>query len=487
MNNNNNNKIQQRHIYMDLSVNNSNNYYNYNNNGSNNYSSNNNNNNSNHRIKQHKSKATSPPGKHTNRYFLEDNNRYFKSNKYYGKYVNNNTNTNTNANLNNNSVNNGNNTSNSYYGYQTTGNSPNYNTNNPSYTKRNRYSTGYGNAVRSNGLKRNYSKLIDLNRGNNTTTMMKKTSVDYSQLPDVVLTKIYAHLSLDERLNVSMTCKNWRGVLFTTPCLWKDFNLVVYLLNRGMDLKSAHYKTNALLKYVSQLSVKYDPNDVKLFKSLVSLMANNETNMTRNLKSLTLQPMFNVSYFDFYNYDNYYYNDEMADDNDEDETPEDELHEPQENEQHLHTFNNLNRRVFTLVKNFILNAKCVEHLSLGCMGDLDREADNMIELLQCLNKKHLFNLRSLHISSVSNSSILAFKKAKMSNTGRALNSLQKYRPTLKTAKSSSEPSQTNARADGLYLSNYLCQFVNLTRLSIDYEHLSDEFLRSTVCLLSLKK
>jgi hypothetical protein len=327
---------------------------------------------------------------------------------------------------------------------------------------------------------------------NVTSTSAQKQSapiVDFTKLPNVVLTKVFSYLSLTDRLNASIVCKSWRAGLYN-PSLWHKFNLIIYLLNRSTDIKSASFKSSTLSKYANNLNIKYDPHDLHLVESLVSIVSNlNET--SSNLKCLSLTPMLNflneseaMSYnneeLDYYNYyhgyNNHHYQTRSA---------------PNTYSTRVQHFGKLNEGFFRTLGLIILGAKSFEHLSLGCMSDLCRADSNLVDLLLSMSKRHLFNLKSLHVSTIRNSSIQALK----SNKHNAyLKGLYDNAANAK-AKKICEFSRTNPDevdvSEGVpkkfLISNLLCQFVNLTLLSIDYEDLSNEFLRSTVCLLSLKK
>lgn len=350
-------------------------------------------------------------------------------------------------------------------------------------------------------------------------TPVTNNSNDYSLLPNVVLTKIYSYLSLKDRLNASVACKSWRLALFN-PCLWHEYKLSIYLCNRLQDVRSAYFKSHNLSRYTPNLAVKYEPNDLVLFEHVCKLFENlkrAESNgagrlINKNLKQISLQP-YTSDYF------------EIEYDAEDGSSQADEMFE--QSEQELCSFRNddnedifnsfdgycddydrnlnfgqLNKKLFGLLKEIILDTKCLEHLGLGLLSDLSAKKENLIELLAGLNKKHLFNLKSLHISTIQTRSIASLVSKSSfgeQSTSSSSSSSSVSSPTSNSSSQSDSSSLFSAKHlestaslvpndDGLvFISDLLCQFINLSQLSIDYNDLSDEFLKSTVCLISLKK
>lgn len=278
-----------------------------------------------------------------------------------------------------------------------------------------------------------------------SSMIVDAAGVDFSKLPSIVLANIYSHLDLTDRLTASSVCKSWRGALLNTPHLWHRFHLVIYLLNVNRDLRSAQFKCASLAKYAQALTLNYDPRNMFLYEPLVQQVLSQLAHSSHNLKQLTLVPILNYS-SSYYNH-HYHYQHALV--------------------------SSLNKRCFESLNNIVLGAKCIEHLALGCLTDLNyqRISSNrnnyLVELIGALAKKQLYNLKSLHVSSVCSSPILAFRSNKYDKKQRNNNN--------------------DIIGRQFYLSNLLTQFVNLTQLSIDYDDLSNEFLNSTVCLLSLKK
>lgn len=227
------------------------------------------------------------------------------------------------------------------------------------------------------------------------------------------------------------------------PCLWHKSNLSIYLLNKYLDLESSQFKSNHLANYAKKILLKYDPNESSLFECLLGVL-NNLNSI--NLSSLSLHPILVGLYEEESELDTYY--DGYLD---------------------YSKLRIQNQSLFSSLKRISTNVKCLEHLSLGLMDDLTENKANLVDLLNCLIRKHLFCLKSLHIATSRNTSSLSLL-------------------TSVNCPSNNQEEQKEQEKSNFYqLSNYLLQFVNLTYLSIDYEHLSDDFLRSTVCLLSLKK
>lgn len=260
-------------------------------------------------------------------------------------------------------------------------------------------------------------------------------SYDFSMLPNIVLNKIYSYLSLKDRLNASLVCKRWRMALFN-PSLWQNSTLTIYLLNRFIDIQSSEFKIQNLSKFIKKMVLKYDPNDLSLFNYLISVIVVNLDEF-KNLTSLSLQPiLYNLFYEEDYFYDDAQFSDE---------------------ESYL-TECNLN--FFNYLINWCSKTKSVEHLSLGLVDDSNKAKSNLASLISVLGEKHADNLRSLHVSTCKNISSL----------------------TLQT-----NICPANAEKK-IFITNYLFKFANMTFLSIDYEHLNDDFLRnSSSCLFTLKK
>ncbi|RNA38489.1 F-box only 33 [Brachionus plicatilis] len=257
----------------------------------------------------------------------------------------------------------------------------------------------------------------------------------FSMLPNIVLNKIYSYLDLKDRLNASLVCKHWRLALFN-PSLWQNSTLTIYLLNRFVDIQSSEFKIQNLSKFIKRLVLKYDPNDLSLFNYLISVIVANLDEF-KNLTSMSLQPIF---YNLFYEEDYFYEDDEFSDE------------ESYLTECNLNLFNNL--------INWCSGTKLVEHLSLGLVDDMNKTKSNLVKLVSVLGDRHANNLRSLHLSTSKNISSLTLQ----ANVG---------------------PNLANKQ---IFITNYLFKFNNLTCLSIDYEHLTDDFLQnSSCCLFTLKK
>jgi hypothetical protein len=326
-------------------------------------------------------------------------------------------------------------------------------------------------------------------------------SIDFSRLPNVVLAKVYSCLSLTDRLNASASCRSWRASLYN-PCLWHDQPMLIYLLNKWTGVRSAHFKTT-LAKYTNSLSIRYDPGEPQLVETLVSIVGNLK-DTSSNLRRLTLTPVppndaaALMSYNEETEYYNYYhgYNNHH--------------HHYQTRSAGMSTgtaaastriqhFNKLNESLFQSLNQLVLGAKCFEHLALGFLSDMCRGNANLIDLLLSMSKRHLFNLKSLHIATIKSSAYPALTSKKHNGIMKSLYDQAATGKTWKVCEfgtkngtvssctTANDEQQRSDVATKFQVSNLLCQFVNLTLLSIDYEDLSNEFLKSTVCLLSLKK
>ncbi|CAF0712121.1 unnamed protein product [Brachionus calyciflorus] len=280
----------------------------------------------------------------------------------------------------------------------------------------------------------NFTKPLAPNNCRNTPVLY-----DYSQLPNIVLANIYSHLNLKDRLSASLVCKTWRLGLFN-PSLWQDSNITIYLLNRFVDLKSSDFKLQNLLKYSKNLIVKYDPNEMSLYNYLINVIIGNLKEY-KNVSSVSLQPiLYNLFYEDGYFYDD-----------------EEELND---NDDYLSENNAI---LFKNLTEWCLNTKNVEHLSLGLIDDMNKSKVNLAKLMAALGDKHANNLKSLHLS-----------------TSKKISSL-----ALQTTNGNIQANYYDDKK--FFLSQCLSRFKALTHLSIDFEHLSDDFLRSSCCLQSLKK
>lgn len=131
-------------------------------------------------------------------------------------------------------------------------------------------------------------------RLNDTKGLIKTFPYDYAQLPNVVLAKIFTYLPLKDRLNASTACKSWRSGLFNNPCLWTTYDLVIYLCNKQIDLKSAQFKLRNFSKLTKNCVFKFDVDDYSLIEKLASCLdqIKNEVN---NLKYLTLKPIYTTT------------------------------------------------------------------------------------------------------------------------------------------------------------------------------------------------
>ena len=202
--------------------------------------------------------------------------------------------------------------------YNTYNNYKNFSYNN---YKNRYYSRANSDNPNGNHLDNNNSKMCKFSpmSGPNLSSMsMFKPSidVDFSKLPNLVLTNIFSFLNLKDRLNASIVCKKWRAGLFN-PILWHKFNLVVYLCNKYEDLQSTFFKMKKLSKFTENCVFKFDANDLLLLGHLVDcldmLKAHNELN---NLKSISLSPIFNL--FDDETQSGYEYQDKQRYTNPED-------------------------------------------------------------------------------------------------------------------------------------------------------------------------
>ena len=259
------------------------------------------------------------------------------------------------------------------------------------------------------------------------------------------------------------------------------------------DVRSAYFKSFNLSKYTQNLTIKYEPNDLVLFEHVCRLFENlkpNDKLINKNLKEISLQP-YSSDYFDVGSEDG----DELDQDICGSHNDNEDIFSSFEDYDRNPNFGLLNKKLFCLLKEIALDTKCLEHLALGLLSDLSPKKTNLIELLVSLNKRHLFNLKSLHISSMKTGSIASLVSASsFSESSSPASSVSSPTSTASSDSSSlfsTKHLESAALAPGddckIFISSLLCQFINLSQLSIDYSDLSDEFLKSTVCLMSLKK
>jgi hypothetical protein len=269
---------------------------------------------------------------------------------------------------------------------------------------------------------------------NNITTF----PYDYAQLPSIVLAKIYSYLPLKDRLNASIACKNWRYGLLNNPCLWTNYDLVVYLCNKQIDLKSAQFKLKHFLKLTKNLCFKFDVNESCLIEKLadcIELIISD----AKNLKNLTLMPIYK----------------------DKDSTTSSGSISSSSN-----SLDKIKQKLFKSIKEFISNSKWLEHLSLGFLHFDDCDDEHLIDLIDELNRKFSQTFKSLHISSISKTSVLYLNNNKRHNNKNNNNNESALIPLI---------------------SNNLINFKNLQYLSINFNDLTDDLIQSDLFTQTLKK
>lgn len=273
---------------------------------------------------------------------------------------------------------------------------------------------------------------------------------EYAQLPNVVLAKIYSYLPLKDRLNASASCQSWRSGLFNNPCLWTSYDLVIYLCNKLIDLKSSHFKLKHFAKLTKNCVFKFDSNDLTLIEKLTNSLELIKSNEPNNLKCLTLAPLFSF------------------DSNDDAQNSLRNTNDYFDSHFELEKKERLKLRLFKSIKELMNGSKVIEHLALGFLSDVARSGENLLELVNELDKKQSQNLKSLHISSIKKSSVLYLSKlSSVSAVNKSVCSPLSMPP--------------------ITLSSLVEKFSNLKYLSIDFNDLTDDLIRSEMFVTSLKK
>ncbi|XP_044744406.1 F-box/LRR-repeat protein 21 isoform X1 [Coccinella septempunctata] len=190
-----------------------------------------------------------------------------------------------------------------------------------------------------------------------TSDFEESTSINWSHLPDVVITEIFDNLNHTDRINVSSVCKHWRKNLYNKRW-WKDITFTV----EPDKINKARYLIEAFSRIVSHATIKlntFSTECMEEFVSLIQILADNP-----NLKTLIIEPT-HCKFFEF--------------------PPVEIIKENLENDN-------------AIIKNSIM--KCLPKLnkfSIGCIEDLSNEVENFLKLL---NRRHSERVTVLGLASV---------------------------------------------------------------------------------------
>ncbi|KAL8624881.1 hypothetical protein ACOMHN_016177 [Nucella lapillus] len=223
---------------------------------------------------------------------------------------------------------------------------------------------------------------------------------DWAALPDVPIVRILTHLPLRDKLAASATCKQWRACLFRFE-FWSHVSMHF----NCWDRKRSTFLAKNCGRFIRAAVVKFNSRNFHEAAQCLDVLEHLSRN--RNLETFSLQPSschLNLLEFDY---------------------------RPLTDEDNR----SIDRCVY-LIKKLVLTARCLRHLSLGCMEVMQGFAP---DLLQALTQRHAASLHTLHLASV--------------------------------------------KEDWVYNvvdigPRHLTPFSQLTTLSLDYDNLSDELLLS---------
>lgn len=99
--------------------------------------------------------------------------------------------------------------------------------------------------------------------------------MEWSELPSVVLLEIYDYLSVKDRLNASVVCKNWRAPVFQVPLTNDE---LVLTLRSEADIPKVKFLARNFAVKVQEVSLLFDasnPNCLDLVEEILGLLEDN--------------------------------------------------------------------------------------------------------------------------------------------------------------------------------------------------------------------
>ncbi|EEC16721.1 F-box containing protein, putative, partial [Ixodes scapularis] len=177
---------------------------------------------------------------------------------------------------------------------------------------------------------------------------------DFATLPSVVLVEIYKHLSFEDRLRASSTCRAWRDCLFH-PRFWTS--LTVRLGRKRNKWRRAEFLARKCGRFVRHFELEFDCSSGQIVSQCIAVLTLLGDN--RQLASLSLRPTACVLQL-----------------------------KPKKGQ--LLAFS---PRFVEAIRQVIRTSVSLEHLSLGCLEDLVLQSDSLLALLA------LHQRRQLHLAS----------------------------------------------------------------------------------------
>ncbi|KAK7116768.1 F-box only protein 33-like [Littorina saxatilis] len=184
---------------------------------------------------------------------------------------------------------------------------------------------------------------------------------DWAALPDVPIVRILTHLTHEDKLAASATCKRWRACLFRSE-FWCNVSIQFNCWER----KRSKFLAKNCGRFVRAAVVKFNSrifNEAAQCLDVLEYVSRN-----RNLETFSLQPSSC------------------------------HLNLPEFDERPLTDADNRSiKRCMYLIKKLVLTARCLRHFSLGCMEVLQEATP---DLLPALTQRHALSLQTLHLASV---------------------------------------------------------------------------------------
>uniref|UniRef100_A0A131XUJ6 Putative f-box n=1 Tax=Ixodes ricinus TaxID=34613 RepID=A0A131XUJ6_IXORI len=193
---------------------------------------------------------------------------------------------------------------------------------------------------------------------------------DFAALPSVVLVEIYKHLSFEDRLRASSTCRAWRDCLFH-PRFWTS--LTVRLGRKRNKWRRAEFLARKCGRFVRHFELEFDCSSGQIVSQCIAVLTLLGDN--RQLASLSLRPTACVVAWPLCSCGGSRANGCAANEN---ETVA------------------VYDRFVEAIRQVIRTSVSLEHLSLGCLEDLVLQSDSLLALLALHQRR---SLRQLHLAS----------------------------------------------------------------------------------------